>query len=59
MEKLMADLKKQIQERVLASAMPVKKSLIIPGAGESYTGKTKEFEGILAAKVVVSYSTEK
>ena len=52
----LADLKKDIQVRILAASRPVKKSLIIPGAGEAFAGKKADFEGTLAAKVVITYS---
>ncbi|HVK18984.1 MAG TPA: hypothetical protein VM533_18785 [Fimbriiglobus sp.] len=52
----LAELKKDIQAHILAASRPVKKSLIIPGAGESFTGKKTDFDGTLAAKVVMTYS---
>lgn len=52
----LAALKKEIQADLLAASRPVKKSLIIPGAGEEFAGKKTDFEGALAAKVVITYS---
>ncbi|HET6575038.1 MAG TPA: hypothetical protein VFG68_15635 [Fimbriiglobus sp.] len=52
----LAELKREIQANLLAASMPVKKSLIIPGAGEEFAGKKTDFEGTLAAKVVITYS---
>jgi hypothetical protein len=52
----LAELKKDIQTHILAASRPVKKSLIIPGAGEAFASKKTDFDGTLAAKVVIAYS---
>jgi hypothetical protein len=52
----LAELKSRIKERIASASKPVARSLIIPGAGEEHTGRTTDFVGVLAAKLVFTYS---
>lgn len=56
--KTLCDLKADVKVAIAESQKPMKRGLIVPGAGEDHATETAEFVGALAAKIVMAYSAQ-